>query len=924
MLRIHQSASAAQAKQYYTQALDRTDYYARDGEQPGIWFGQGAERLGLAGEVSKEAFFALLENRQPGTQQRLTARDKGDQRRPGWDLVFSPPKSVSVLQALTGDERIREAMLTSAKETLAEIEAEAIATRLRRGGQQGIEPVSNLVASLFTHDTTRALGDNTPDPHDHIHAYVHNAAWIEREHRWQAIDTHALHIDRPYYEAAFEARLAARLAHDLGYHIERRSNGWEIAGVPQTVIDKMSRRTAEIEAEAKRRGITSAADKGQLGAKTRRAKGDPIPSGELRDNWLAKLTPDERQAIATTFNHARGPGGPQLGTTPLQALAHAADHHFERESTVPVKTLLTSALKFGVGAVTPESLREQFPRQGLLTAKADGRLRATAADVLAEEQAMLRFTRDGRGACDPLGGYGEPTFRRDDLNSGQKRAVTALLSSFDRVQILRGLAGVGKSTALGELRNAIEAQGRSVFAVAPSTGARDILRADGFHAETIAMLLTSEAQQKQLASGVLIVDEAGMVGSRDMARLFALAERQGARVILSGDSAQHRSPARGTALRLLEERGGLKPAGLTEILRQTGKLRDAVAALAGGHGEEGFDRLDAMGAINETPDAAQRYQLLARDYVDTLQQSKEALAIAPTHAEGEAVGTAIRTELKSRGLLGSNEHCLLRLENTNLTTAQRQDAAQYRDGDVVQFVQNVKGGWRKGDRATVVSHGESGVQVRTVSGEVKALPLAAAEKFQLYRTQELTVAAGDRIRFTLGGTTRDHKRLSNGRVATIAGFTPGGDVRLDNGWVVPKEFGHVASGWTVTSHASQGRTVKGRVFLAQSAASLPASNLSQFYVSVSRAKGGPGAVAIYTDDKFALRRAVARSDQPITATELLNPRAATTPAWASMLERVRRLAYHAKVYARLGLDHVREQLTAAQSHVVPREVSYER
>ena len=678
--------------------------------------------------------------------------------------------------------------------------------------------------------------------------------------------------------------------------------------MPQTVIDKMSRRTAEIEAEAEPRGITSAAEKGQLGAKTRRKKGEPIPREELRTYWLAKLTAGERQAVAATFNRTQVPGEKLRGPTPEQALTHAADHLFERDSTVPVSNLLTTAAKFGVGTVTPEALREQLPRQGLLTAEAGGRQRATAAEVLAEEQAMVRFCRDGRGVCDPLGGYAPHRFRRDDLNSGQKRAVLALLDSFDRVQILRGLAGVGKSTALGEVRTALEAQGRTVLAVAPSTTARDVLRGDGFHAETVGMLLTSTKLQQQLAGSVLLVDEAGMVGGRDTARLFALAERQGARVILSGDSAQHRSPARGAALRLLEERGGLKPAGLTEILRQTGNLKEAIAAAP--HGARRGRLRPARRARRDSPDCRARgtaYQRLASDYADTLAQGKDVMAIAPTHLEGSAVTAAIRAELQSRGRISGDEHRLLRLESSNLTTAQRRDAVPYHAGEVVQFLQNAKG-WRKGERVTVVSADASGVRVRAASGEEKCLPLASAERFQLYRARELTVASGDRIRFTLGGTTRSQKRLANGRVATIAGFTPGGDLRLDNGWIVPKDYGHMAAGWTVTSHASQGRTVKGRVFIAQSATSLAASNLSQFYVSASRAKGGPGAVAIYTDDKDVLRCAVSRADRPLSATELLAPRPNAPRLWARVRERLRRLQYQAKVYARLGLDRLQEPL----------------
>ena len=76
------------------------------------------------------------------------------------------------------------AMLEAAKDTLAEIEDEAIRTRLRRGGQQASTPTGNLVASLFIHDTTRALADGRPDPHDHIHAFLHNATWVANEGRW--------------------------------------------------------------------------------------------------------------------------------------------------------------------------------------------------------------------------------------------------------------------------------------------------------------------------------------------------------------------------------------------------------------------------------------------------------------------------------------------------------------------------------------------------------------------------------------------------------------------------------------------------------------------------------------------------------------------------------------------------------------------
>ncbi len=107
---------------------------------------------------------------------------------------------------------------------------------------------------------------------------------------------------------------------------------------------------------------------------------------------------------------------------------------------------------------------------------------------------------------------------------------------------------------------------------------------------------------------------------------------------------------------------------------------------------------------------------------------------------------------------------------------------------------------------------------------------------------------------------------------------------LANGWTVSKDYGHLAHGYVVTSHASQGKTVD-RVFIGQSSDSLPASSREQFYVSVSR---GREQATIYTDDKEALLEAVSRSDDRLTATEFvagrdLRERAAT-------LQRLERLA----------------------------------
>jgi len=130
MLRITCSENAKQAKSYYTTSLKYEgnahklgSYYAEEQEIVGQWQGKGAERLGLSGRVDQKSFEALCDNHMPGTRDCLTARMK-ENRRVGYDFNFNCPKSVSVVHALTGDERVLGAFRESVVETMRQIESE--------------------------------------------------------------------------------------------------------------------------------------------------------------------------------------------------------------------------------------------------------------------------------------------------------------------------------------------------------------------------------------------------------------------------------------------------------------------------------------------------------------------------------------------------------------------------------------------------------------------------------------------------------------------------------------------------------------------------------------------------------------------------------------------------------------------------------
>jgi hypothetical protein len=423
------------------------------------------------------------------------------------------------------------------------------------------------------------------------------------------------------------------------------------------------------------------------------------------------------------------------------------------------------------------------------------------------------------------------------------------------VVLIRGAAGVGKTSMMQEAVEGIEAAGSRVFVFAPSADAsRGVLRQEGFaEADTVARLLLDEKLQAQTRGQVLWIDEAGQLGSRTMAQLFDLAGRLGARVILSGDRRQHGSVERGAALRLLEEEAGVVPAEIKEIQRQKGEYKEAVRALSEGRTGAGFRKLDALGWVREAL-PADRYRLLAADYAAALKEGKTALVVSPTHLEGEWITEEIRERLRNQGRLRSGERPILALSSANLTEAERADPVNYSAGDVLVFHQNAKG-YRKGERVAV---GKSD------------LPLDQAARFQVFHVGELAVGAGEVLRITRNGTTTDGKhRLNNGAMVTVKGFDRAGNIVLANGWKVARDYGHLAYGYVVTSHASQGKTVD-RVFIGQSARSFAASSREQFYVSVSRAKEQ---AIVYTDDKQALVEAVSRADERMTATELVREKA---------------------------------------------------
>jgi hypothetical protein len=188
-----------------------------------------------------------------------------------------------------------------------------------------------------------------------------------------------------------------------------------------------------------------------------------------------------------------------------------------------------------------------------------------------------------------------------------------------------------------------------------------------------------------------------------------------------------------------------------------------------------------------------------------------------------------------------------------------------------------EGGFQKGEAVVVTSVTADSVMVMRGDGASAALPLDMRKRFQVSRAREIAIARGDRIRITKNGepkveTQAKGTRVENGDIFTIEGFTKEGDIRLEKGKLLPKDWGHFRLGYVDTSYSAQGKTVD-RVFIATGKESLPASNQQQWYVSTSR---GREMAKVYVDDKQDVRNAISRTGQRLSAVELTHTRLAST------------------------------------------------
>ena len=633
--------------EYYLNELHHDDAYEYYGslERSGRWHGTFAAQLDLTGEVDPDDFRAILEGVRPDTGTSLTAFPI---KVTALDVTLSVPKSMSVLWAV-GDHDTRrnvESAVDAAEAAVVRL-LEAEATIVRRGhGGLDYHDGNGLIVASFDHRTSR-LGD----PNLHRHLVVANAS-RGPDGRITGIDTRQLYGIRYTAEAVFQSVLRHELAQSQGMlygDIDRHGVG-EIAGIPLAVRREFSQRRRDIEAELAERGVTTGRGARMVALATRPTKEDDLPDDVLRRQWRDR-------AHAVGFD---GTGIPTVERTPRltttdDTLAFALTEHDATYSRRDV--IRHTARSAPDGASLDEILRHSDDY--LAGPHAIERLPGvyTTPEILAlETRAAARAVA---GLDNNIGTISERHIAdalaaRPHLADEQRHLVEHTARSGDAITVVVGKAGTGKTTALDALRDAYERSGHRVIGAALSArAAAELDSGAGIASQTIHRTL------HQLTTGdlgldrrtVLVIDEAGMVGTRQLARLIDEARRADAKLVLVGDPRQLPEVDAGGTFSAIARR--IEPLQLSENRRQHDpNERAALDALRANDVDNALANLHRSGRLTIGDNADTVRAGLVADWHTAAASGQHAVMIAAHRSDVTDLNQRARRHLIADGQLG--------------------------------------------------------------------------------------------------------------------------------------------------------------------------------------------------------------------------------------------------------------------------------
>ncbi|HAU8151208.1 TPA: conjugative transfer relaxase/helicase TraI [Escherichia coli] len=721
MLSFSVVKSAGSAGNYYT---DKDNYYVL-GSMGERWAGQGAEQLGLQGSVDKDVFTRLLEGRLPDGADLSRMQDGSNKHRPGYDLTFSAPKSVSMMAMLGGDKRLIDAHNQAVDFAVRQVEALA-STRVMTDGQSETVLTGNLVMALFNHDTSR---DQDPQLHTHVvvaNVTQHNGEWktLSSDKVGKTGFSENVLANRIAFGKIYQSELRQRVE-ALGYETEvvGKHGMWEMPGVPVEAFSGRSQAIREAvgeDASLKSRDVAA--------LDTRKSKQHVDPEVRMAE-WMQTLketgfdirayrdAADQRAEIRTQAPGPASQDGPDVQQAVTQAIAGLSERK--------VQFTYTDVLARTVGILPPENgvieraragIDEAISREQLIPLDREKGLFTSGIHVL-DELSVRALSRDimkqNRVTVHP-----EKSVPR---TAGYSDAVSVLAQDRPSLAIVSGQGGAaGQRERVAELVMMAREQGREVQIIAADRRSQMNLKQDE---RLSGELITG---RRQLLEGMafppgstVIVDQGEKLSLKETLTLLDGAARHNVQVLIT-DSGQRT----GTGSALM----AMKDAGVNTYRWQGGEQRPAT--------------------IISEPDRNVRYARLAGDFAASVKAGEESVAQVSGVREQAILTEAIRSELKTQGVLGHPEVTMTALSPVWLDSRSRYLRDMYRPGMVMeQWNPETRSHDRYViDRVTAQSHS---LILRDAQGETQVVRISSLDSsWSLFRPEKMPVADGERLRVT--------------------------------------------------------------------------------------------------------------------------------------------------------------------------------
>jgi conjugative relaxase-like TrwC/TraI family protein len=777
-------AAAAGFAAYLTASARRGDYYV-GGElegEGGAWHGSpdALDELGLDPEqpVRRPELVALMDGRSPRTGEPIRRVGGDGSRVAGVDLTFSAPKSVSALWAVSGPYRraqIEVAHRRAVSSALARVQREVPLVRRRDAGVLRQEPARSLVAAEFVHTSSRLTRDQerdgVPDPQLHSHVVV--LAAQRDDGRFAAVDSRELFRSQRVNGAWYRAELA----HDLrclGLALERRTGRegrfFEVAGIPDQLVKRWSRRTEVIERVARefRDRYGRAPRAGELAGMSVATRGTKTVTADVDVSAAWRAVGEEhgleRGRAEGLFDSLAPDRQPDVRGELLRELV-------AQRSMVTRQELEARALEIGAGAGPAAQAAEhvdELSREGELV-ELDGGWWTTRELRELEQRTLatvIECSNETTAVASPLA-RAEALERAGErvggLLSDEQQQALDLVTGPGGVTVLVGDAGTGKGVVLGAAREAWELDGHRVIGTAVAGAAAQRLGTEAGIRETMtADALTHRVREDKLqldSRSVVVFDEAGMADTRRLAQVVELTRQADAKLVLAGDQAQLSSIGAGGLFGEIAERA--PTARLTEVHRANHEWeRDEWGRLRDGDAETALAAYQARGRLHLEETRGEAGERMVNDWAQARQDHPGERVVMITDASNHELDRLNQQAQERRADAGELGEGRVPLPDRPYGLAQ---------GDEVLFAaqHHVPGDRRveNGTRAAVIDVDERTTsarllteeqpprEVKVKTEELDELRLSYAQ--HVYKAQGLTT---DRALVLTGGWQSDRER----------------------------------------------------------------------------------------------------------------------------------------------------------------------